>query len=402
MVRRFITGMVMVMVWLSGASGVYAQAPVQLGGVVSVLLNIRSAPDNTSSVVTEIKAGTRIVVEGRDLSARWLRIHLTDNSARGWAWAKMVNIDGTPPITSLPILDVAPTTVAGTKDSVSGTVRASFLKLRSTPSGKGAVVGTLGLNATIIIEGRDALGAWLLVHSPDDAQRGWVNAQFIAWAGQIGGLPDKSSVVIPAPENLVSAEVLAKYVFEGNEARFANNIVLTIDDCSVEANVRWAFEILHDRGLTATFFCNTSNITQQSPKLWRDIVAAGFEIGYHTRFHMSGMNQEQLEGDFNTFTQEVRTLLGDPTYSIHYIRPPRGIWDQNWLTWGAKRSLYTVKWNNVAPDVSVQSVLATAQAGAGYIVLMHTGTPDLQWLKANIDTLMAKYRVRSVSDALRD
>src|SRR5690349_12900297 len=76
------------------------------------------------------------------------------------------------------------------------------------------------------------------------------------------------------------------FVLYGNEEAFVNNIVLTVDDCSMEYNVRSIFDTLRNRGLTATFFCNTANMREQDPQLWRDIVAAGNEIAYHTRFHM--------------------------------------------------------------------------------------------------------------------
>src|SRR5689334_4365723 len=87
----------------------------------------------------------------------------------------------------------------------------------------------------------------------------------------------------------------------GNEPELANNILFTIDDCADEALTREMFDLLVEKGITATFFPNTIYMIQQDPQLWRDIVAAGFEIGYHTRQHIDSMSETELDDDFALF-----------------------------------------------------------------------------------------------------
>jgi peptidoglycan/xylan/chitin deacetylase (PgdA/CDA1 family) len=201
------------------------------------------------------------------------------------------------------------------------------------------------------------------------------------------------------------------FVLYGNEPAFSNNIVLTIDDCSVEYNVRWVFDILRNRGLTATFFCNTENLVNQDPQLWRDILAAGNELAYHTRFHMSYLTPEQLDEDFAVFVQEIRTILNDPNYTIRYIRPPRGVWNEDWLNWGESRGLLTVRWNFTLPETDPEmayNIILHRQRG-GSILLTHTGRADTQWLEDNVDNMMGWHNengdlllMRSISNALND
>jgi peptidoglycan/xylan/chitin deacetylase (PgdA/CDA1 family) len=201
------------------------------------------------------------------------------------------------------------------------------------------------------------------------------------------------------------------FVLHGNEAAFLNNIVLTIDDCSVEYNVRWLFDILRNRGLTATFFCNTENLVNQDPQLWRDIVAAGNEMAYHTRFHMSNMTPQQLNEDYTVFLQEIRTILNDPNYIIRYIRPPRGVWNEDWLSWGTSQGLTTVRWNFTLPETSPEmayNIILHRRRG-GSILLTHTGRDDTQWLNDNIDRMMSWHNangdlllLRSISNAIGD
>jgi peptidoglycan/xylan/chitin deacetylase (PgdA/CDA1 family) len=200
-------------------------------------------------------------------------------------------------------------------------------------------------------------------------------------------------------------------VLQGNEDALKNNIIITIDDCSIEQNVRTIFNMLHKRGLTATFFPAMKWIKNQDKQLWRDIAAAGFDIGYHTRQHKLVMSRAELDQDFPLFQQELRDILGDPNYTIQYVRPPGGNWNKTWMDWASANNLITVKWDATLPAILLrgfEDILANHKRG-GTILLLHTGQAEIKWLEKNLDTLTRlkdsdgqPYKIESLSAALAD
>ncbi len=74
------------------------------------------------------------------------------------------------------------------------------LNMRGAPI-SGAVIGKLPVGTTVIVEGRDETITWLLVHTPDNAQRGWMAMQYLRLdeAINIPGLPDLTGVDLSAP-----------------------------------------------------------------------------------------------------------------------------------------------------------------------------------------------------------
>ena len=197
----------------------------------------------------------------------------------------------------------------------------------------------------------------------------------------------------------------------GNEAQFANNILLTIDDTSIESNTRTMFELLQAQGMTATFFPNLRHVKRQDPQLWQDIVAAGFDIGYHTVNHSSYMTPDELRADFQLFQDGIRLILNQPNYTISYVRPPNGTWNTDWMTWANANHLYTVHWNvtSMTDDVDYIDAVLQNRVQGGSIILLHTGYNDVQWLQNNLTTLsnlqfapQNTYQITSLSRAFTD
>jgi peptidoglycan/xylan/chitin deacetylase (PgdA/CDA1 family) len=195
----------------------------------------------------------------------------------------------------------------------------------------------------------------------------------------------------------------------GNEAVLGDSILITIDDCADEALTAQMFDFLIARGVRATVFPNTVYMLRQNPLLWQNAIANGFEIGYHTRTHVSGMSQSQLAADFALFQDEVRQVLADPTHTITLVRPPYGIWDDNWEAWAAANDLHTVRWN-VVPRARLTLEYAAGvianRARGGSILLFHPRPTDWAWLQRHYDGLAAlttadgaPYRFVTVSEA---
>ena len=179
-------------------------------------------------------------------------------------------------------------------------------------------------------------------------------------------------------------------ILYGNELELEDNIVLTIDDVSIEANIRIMFDLLNNINATATIFPNTRYLNHQDPNLWQQMIANGFEIGYHTRNHTSYMTPDELNADYDLFLSEIRTILNDPAYDIKYVRPPNGTWNQNWIMWAKSRGLLTIRWNitSATEDINyIENVLLNRKNG-GSIILLHTDINDVQWLQNNLSQLI--------------
>lgn len=438
--RRIIVALLAVLlIWATAMTVATQHEP---DGLIVSDLNVRVGPGLEYDILTQVVIWSQVKIEGQDTTGNWLLIHTPDNTIRGWVTSQYVTLDTAWEL--LPIVeeilsptietpqdttqDPLPETLAESppiaelpSGVASGTVNVLLLRVRSGASAEYRQIGELAKGAEVAIEGRNTRGDWILVHRPDLTLRGWVASAYVTFETDLAALPVLGNIEITAQSGGMMAGMPAStspeaatatpFILEGNEPELANNIAITIDDCSIEENVRWALNILRNRGLTATFFPNTLNIVKQDPQLWRDIVAAGMEIGYHTRFHMSWLTPEELDTDFTLFTQEVRDILGDPDYSIRYIRPPRGAWDENWLSWGESRGLITVRWNVVIPDNTLEAVIIAARNRriGGSILLMHTGRTDLQWLQDNIDAMIwytnndgERFKPSSITDALND
>lgn len=229
----------------------------------------------------------------------------------------------------------------------------------------------------------------------------------------LSALAQEATATPQAPLSPEALDVSAWHgkALAGNEDALRNNILLTIDDCYDEVLTRTTFEMLAARGITATFFPIGSVVKGHDPQLWRDIRAAGFEIGYHTMHHQEGMTVAQLNADFADFTQTLRDVLDDQSFSVRYVRPPFGIWDKNWMTWARENDLITVKWNLVTRrglDMAYfQAVLRHADGGG--IILIHPRPTDVSWLERYLDSVQAlttangtPYRIVTLSEALTD
>lgn len=170
---------------------------------------------------------------------------------------------------------------------------------------------------------------------------------------------------------------------------FGKNIVITIDDCYNIKYTRRLFETLKARNATATFFPNTmylSKYNQDTIDLWREIYDSGFEIGYHSTNHKAYMSVNNLQEDFQKFTEHMRELLGDPDFSIKSVRPPYGAWDKNWICWVEQNELLNVRWN-MSVGGKMSYTMSLIEKSHSPIFILHAKHYDTLWLEDNIDHL---------------
>ncbi len=204
-------------------------------------------------------------------------------------------------------------------------------------------------------------------------------------------------------------------IIYGNDPALANNIVMMVDDNVYEANIRYWFELFESKGIKATFFPHTGYMRKQDPQLWRDIVAAGHEIGYFTRYHEHGFTAEEFMEDFLLYRDELRVILDDPNYVIKYAKPACWYWEHPWFDWleqaNALYGVQGVRVNILGPTPSMDYMAGVFHDtyDGGTIMSLLPFPDHMDWLDANLESILNltdangnPYVITSLTNALND
>lgn len=81
----------------------------------------------------------------------------------------------------------------------------------------------------------------------------------------------------------------------------------------------FAYQEMHKRGMTATFFVITHRL-ELTPQQWQQIDRDGFEVAAHTRTHaeLTVLSQTGLENEITGSKQDLEAMLGHPVRSFAY------------------------------------------------------------------------------------
>jgi peptidoglycan/xylan/chitin deacetylase (PgdA/CDA1 family) len=153
-------------------------------------------------------------------------------------------------------------------------------------------------------------------------------------------------------------------------------IALTFDDNYQGGNATRTIAVLKKYDVPATFFV-IGHYIDTGPKLAKEIAAAGFEVGDHTRSHANcpTLSKRALRIEIGNGTDHYRALTGAPTVAL--FRPPGGFIDQKTCEVAAEKGFkYVVMWDvdtndwrgRTASQIT-ETVMGNAHNGA--IVLMH-------------------------------
>jgi peptidoglycan/xylan/chitin deacetylase (PgdA/CDA1 family) len=153
-------------------------------------------------------------------------------------------------------------------------------------------------------------------------------------------------------------------------------IALTFDDNYQGGNATKTIAVLKKYDVPATFFV-MGHYIDTGPKLAKEIAAAGFEVGDHTRSHANcpTLSKRALRIEIGNGTDHYRAVTGAPTVAL--FRPPGGFIDQKTCEVAAEKGFkYVVMWDvdtndwrgRTASQIT-ETVMGNAHNGA--IVLMH-------------------------------
>jgi uncharacterized protein YraI len=182
--------------------GAVTIAQGQDSGTTVSPLNVRTRPGTESEVITLVPDRVPVIIEGRNSIGNWILIHTQDNGIRGWVATRFVVFDDGVNLDLIPVtnewLTAAPAPVVTPENGGEVPVAENNTQpLPPPPAGTaaGQTITTLNMRvgpgtgydkvnqapqgADIIIEGRNALGDWLLVRTPDNTARGWVATRFV-------------------------------------------------------------------------------------------------------------------------------------------------------------------------------------------------------------------------------
>jgi len=132
-------------------------------------------------------------------------------------------------------------------------------------------------------------------------------------------------------------------------------------------------------GVPATFFVLGARV-QENPAVFRQVVAAGHEVGVHTWDHkdMTTLKPAQQKAEIETTAGKILSVGG---VASRLFRAPYGSVDLSVLKQAEDARLLsvlwdvdTVDWMRPTPDQIVHS--AVSQARPGSIILMHDGGGD--------------------------
>ena len=121
------------------------------------------------------------------------------------------------------------------------------------------------------------------------------------------------------------------------------SVYLTFDDGPIPESTPFILQTLAEFEAKATFFMVGDNV-RKYPDLYRQIVAAGHQVGNHTYHHLGGF--KHLAKTYIEDTERANDLIGS-----HLFRPPHGCMSHSEYLW-LRRKYRIVMWDLVTRDYS--------------------------------------------------
>jgi len=182
--------------------------------------------------------------------------------------------------------------------------------------------------------------------TPRHAARYFNDEKIIGIVGAWGVLPtqDHSQPEIPQGVRVLLDRYHALYI--GSPAR--KTVYLTFDEGYEKGYTPGILDTLKKHRVPAAFFV-TGHYVKKHPDLVQRMVAEGHIVGNHTVTHPSlrGLPTDQIERELNGVGEAFTALTGQ---TMHYLRPPKGEYDENSLATAQRLGYRTVFWSLAMAD----------------------------------------------------
>lgn len=244
--------------------GVNGQVSTQAEG-----LRLRTSPDPNGFVLTNLKAGTPLIISLRTPDGVWLRV-TTPQGETGWVMAQYVDAQ-----VNLAALDVYGTDKGGVTQAASLVYAANVgnsasgptaevlevgdgLRLRQGPGLSSKVVERLPKGSSLTIVGRTGDNSWLQVVAPDGAN-GWVWGAYLKTPADLSsvpitGTPEPTAAPPPVVVGISGVSANARQIFlKGQSLGNRPNVFSKVGDSLTVATYvlypfSWGKYDLHDYG----------------------------------------------------------------------------------------------------------------------------------------------------------
>lgn len=206
--RKITVGMLLLTL-LFAVGMTFAQG--QIIATTANYLNMRQGPSTEYSVIVRLDLNTSITISGRNEDSTWLYGTTTDGTHTGWVAIPYLTISTDLRLTDLPIQPLtqatntnAPATtetiVQPAITTAGNGVTISTINVRDDDGTAGNIVGQLPARTSVVIEARNAIGNWIVVHTIDNQLRGWVASRYVKFDDSVTlvGLPVVEELVIVA------------------------------------------------------------------------------------------------------------------------------------------------------------------------------------------------------------
>ncbi|WP_067728709.1 delta-lactam-biosynthetic de-N-acetylase [Oceanobacillus damuensis] len=204
-------------------------------------------------------------------------------------------------------------------------------------------------------------------------------------------------------------QLLKKYGAYYVDDSGAKNIYITFDNGYEQGHTEEILNVLKKESVPATFFV-TGHYVKSEPELIKKMVDEGHIIGNHSYHHpdFTILSKDAIQKELETLEAAVAEVSDQK--EIKFLRPPRGVFNENTLRWANELGLIHVFWSLAFTDWDVNKQKGSqyaydqimAQMHPGAIILMHAVSSDnAEALERIIQDLKKQgYAFKSLDDLL--
>lgn len=160
-------------------------------------------------------------------------------------------------------------------------------------------------------------------------------------------------------------------------------LFLTFDNGYENGYTAKILDVLKEKNVPALFFV-TGHYVKDQPELLKRMVAEGHLIGNHSWSHpdMTQLSESQIASELAKVKEQVEQVTGQQ--GMAYLRPPRGIFNNNVLAVSRRNGYTSVFWSIAYKDWDVNAQRGshyafqqvTKQLHPGAILLLHSVSKD--------------------------